>query len=227
MSLSLEVVKKLVPRGQRTLITQEFIDKIENCMGDSLIADQFKDNFVSYLNILGDSKYKMEDYISAVKYVSFKLLGYTNIDAYAATFPDRYQRLKLMDQKQIDAYVSMYNKGKLVVQMYEQSLVPSYVLNAPMYQDALNTLAEMIIDPSVKGMAKVKACEAILQHTKQPEIIKTELTIGTSNNDSLNDLREVTEKLAETYRAALVGGQVSLKEIAESKLIDVTPKEVE
>ena len=216
----LESIKKLVPKAQRTLITEDFVNRLEASMKDSIIAEEFKDNFITYLNVLSKGKYKMEDYISAVKYVSFKLLDYSNVKAYAATFPERYQRL-VEEGQQIDAFVSMYNKNKLVIQIYEQTIVPSYVLNAPLHQQALNTLAAMIQDEDVRGMTKVKACEAILAYTKQPEIIKGELTIGIEQSDTINDLREVTEQLAETYRKALQGGARTLTQVAEAKIIDV------
>ena len=225
--LALESVKKLVPKNQRTLITQEFLDKLEASVNDSLVAEQFKENFVTYLNVLSKGKYKMEDYINAVKYVSFKLLGYSNINAYIATFPERYERLKAEGQTQIEAFVSMYNKNKLVMQIYEQTIVPSYVLNAPMHQQALNTLAAMIIDDDVRGMTKVKACEAILQYTKQPDVVKGELTIGIEQSDTINDLREITENLADTYRVMLEKKGMRLKDVAEADIIDVTPKDEE
>ena len=223
--LALESVRKLVPKNQRTLITQEFLDKLEASVSDSLVAEQFKENFVTYLNVLSKGKYKMEDYINAVKYVSFKLLGYSNINAYIATFPERYERLKAEGQTQIEAFVSMYNKNKLVMQIYEQTIVPSYVLNAPMHQQALNTLAAMIIDDDVRGMTKVKACEAILQYTKQPDVVKGELTIGIEQSDTINDLREITENLADTYRVMLEKKGMKLKDVAEANIIDITPED--
>lgn len=225
MSLELEAVRKLVPKTQRGLITQDFVDRIAASVADTEVAEQFKENFITYINVLSKGRYKMEDYVSAVKYISFKLLGYSNIKAYAATFPERYQRLKDEGQQQIEAFVSMYARGKLVNQIYEQTMVPTYVLNAPLHQEALNELAMMIKDPDVRGMAKVKACEAILQYTKQPEVVKGELTIGIEQSDTINDLREVTENLADTYRVMLEKKGVRLKDVAEANIIDVTPEE--
>ena len=225
MSLELEAVRKLVPKTQRGLITQDFVDRITASVADTEVAEQFKENFITYINVLSKGRYKMEDYVSAVKYISFKLLGYSNIKAYAATFPERYQRLKDEGQQQIEAYVSMYARGKLVNQIYEQTMVPTYVLNAPLHQEALNELAMMIKDPDVRGMTKVKACEAILQYTKQPEVVKGELTIGIEQSDTINDLREVTENLADTYRVMLEKKGVRLKDVAEANIIDVTPEE--
>ena len=225
--LQLEAVKKLVPKAQRTMITQDFLDKIVASVTNSEVAEQFKENFVTYLNVLSKGKYKMDDYISAVKYVSYKLLGYSNIKAYAATFPDRYQRLKDEDQQQIEAFVSMYARGKLVNQIFEQTMVPTYVLNAPLHQEALNELAMMIKDPDVRGMTKVKACEAILQHTKQPEVVKGELTIGIEQSDTINDLREIVENLADTHKVLLERKGMTLKQIAETNIIDAEYTEVD
>jgi len=225
--LAIEAIKKLVPKAQRGLITQEFVNKLECSVENSLIAEQFKENFITYLNVLSKGKYKMNDYISAVKYVSYKLLNYSNIAAYAATFPERYQRLKEEGQEQIDAYSSAYNKNKLVLQIFEQTVVPSYVLNAPLHQEALNELAKMIKDPSVRGMTKVKACEAILHYTKQPDVIKGELTINVEQQDTIAELREVTEQLAQTYKDILEKKVKSLKEITEANIIDITPDELD
>jgi hypothetical protein len=226
--MEIEAVKRLVPKNQRGMITPEFCEKVEKCVNDPVLAEQVKSNFISYLNVLSTGKFSMDEYLNAVKYVSFKLLNYTNRDAYAATFPDRWERMvkEGVEEKRMDAYVAMYNKSKLVMAIYEQTIVPTYVLNAPLHQEALNVLAKMIKDPSVRGMAKVKACEAILTHTKQPEIVKGELTIGLQENETIAELREVTEQLANTFRASIGKGK-TLQDVAEAQIIDVKVEEIE
>ena len=226
--MEIEAVKRLVPKNQRGMITPEFCEKVEKCVNDPVLAEQIKSNFISYLNVLSTGKFSMDEYLNAVKYVSFKLLNYTNRDAYAATFPDRWERMvkEGVEEKRMDAYVAMYNKSKLVMAIYEQTIVPTYVLNAPLHQEALNVLAKMIKDPSVRGMAKVKACEAILTHTKQPEIVKGELTIGLQENETIAELREVTEQLANTFRASIGKGK-TLQDVAEAQIVDVKVEEIE
>lgn len=220
MTLELEAVKKLIPKVHRHMVTQEFLDKIEESIGNPLIAETFKENFVSYIKVLQGGKYKMVDYINAVKYISFKLMGHTNIDAYVATFPDRYQRFKDqgVDQRTIDAYVSMYNSNKLVMQIYEQTVIPTHVLNQPLHQQALNTLARLISTPGTKGLILVKACEAILEYTKPP--VDSKILIGVEQSDTIAELRQATEQLAETFRDALRSGAKTLKEITEINVID-------
>lgn len=222
--LELAVVKKLLPKQHATMLTQEFLDRIEAAVGDSEIAEQFKENFVSYINVLRGGKYSMDDYINAIKYISFKLLGYTNKDAYISTFPDRYARL-VKNNQNVDCFVQAYNKGKIVNQIYEQTMVPTYILNAPLHQEALSELAKMIRDPGVRGMTKVKACEAILNYTKPPEVAKAEIKIGVEQQETISELREVTEGLAAVLQQSIKEGAQSLKEVTHKKIIDVTPSE--
>lgn len=226
--IELEAVRKLLPKSHKTLLTQEYLDRIEAAVENSEIAEQFKDNFITYLNVMSKGRYKLEDYVNAIKYISFKLLGYSNINAYASTFPERYQRLTSLQKKEdIAKYVTAYNSNKLVCQIYEQTMVPTYVLNAPLHQEALNELANMIKDPGVRGMTKVKACEVILNYTKPPEVVKGELTIGIEQQDTISDLRETTDQLAKIYVTMLEKGVKSLDEIAESQIIDTTSRKVE
>ena len=222
--LELAVVKKLLPKSHATMLTQDFLDRVEASVKDTEVAEQFKENFITYLSVLRGGKYSMDDYTHAIKYITFKLLGYTNRDAYISTFPERYARLCKTGQV-VDPYVQAYNKGKIVNQIYEQTMVPTYILNAPLHQEALSELAKMIRDPGVRGMTKVKACEAILNYTKPPEVAKAEITIGMDQQETISELREVTEGLAAVLQQSIKEGAQSLKEVAHRKIIDVTPKE--
>jgi len=84
--MEIEAVKRLVPKNQRGMITPEFCEKVEKSVNDPVLAEQIKSNFISYLNVLSTGKFSMDEYLNAVKYVSFKLLNYTNRDAMQLPF---------------------------------------------------------------------------------------------------------------------------------------------
>jgi len=218
--LTLEAVQKLVPKQQRTLITKEFLNRIERSVKRHDEAEEIKKNYISYLHVLKTGRYRMDDYLNAVTYVTFKLLNYTNINAYAATFPERYARIT-RDKGQVDAYASLYNSNKLVNEIYAQTVIPTHILNAPLHQEALSTLAGVIKDPDIKGLVKVKACEAILEYTKAPTIIESKLTIGIEQQQTISDLRQVTEQLADTLKVALQEGKTNLRHVADMNIVDV------
>jgi hypothetical protein len=170
----------------------------------------------------------VDSYVQAVKYVSHKLMGCTNIEAYTKTFPDKYQRFvqQGVQAKDIASYVTAYNKSKLVNLIFEQTLIPSYVLNQDLYQRALNVQADLMIN---SGSDKVRcdAANSLLTHLKMPETQKVELEIGVKEDSSIGALRQATLELARQQRLAMESGQMSAQEVAHAKLvIDVDATEV-
>jgi hypothetical protein len=149
-------------------------------------------------------------------------LGKTDIDAWTATFPERYDRLLKSGIKREDIYphASMYKSNKLVVALMEQSLVPSYILNAPLHQQALAEAANMMINARSE-MAKAKAIELVLNYTKAPETSKIKIDLGVQDVDAIADLRKVTQELAAAQMLAIKSGASSVREIAESTIIEV------
>lgn len=215
-----ETLKAVVPKNQRDLITPDLVDRLNSWGEDPLLVDTFRENLVSYVGVLRDGKYKLEDYINAVRFVSYKLLGHTDIDAYAITFPKRYATLEQqgLTRDEMSPYTSAYKKNKLVNAIMEQTLVPSYVLNAPLHQEALNTLAHIM----VKGRsetARVNAAIGILSATKQPENSKITIDLGVDSKDAISELRQATEALALAQQEQIRSG-VSVRVIAESRITE-------
>lgn len=233
MELKIDSVKALVPKAQQSLITEDFVDKLNTAQVDSSVMDEFKNNFISYISVLRDGKYKMDDYLNAVKFVTYKLLNFSDIDAYIATFPERYDRvaedLRLKNgsfvKDDVAPYACMYKKNKLVIAIFEQTVVPSHILNAPMYQEALNELSRIMISGKSE-MARVNAATAILQHTKAPETKNIKLDIGMDTADAISSLREATEKLAIQQQQSIKAG-IAIKEIAEATIIDAVVEELD
>lgn len=219
--VDINVLKDIVPKNQKSMITQDLVDKVNEWDKDPLLVDSYRENVYGYIGVLKEGKYKIEDYMNAVRFVSYKLLGHSDIDAYAITFPERYKRLidEGLKRPQMSPYSVAYKKNKLVNAVFEQTIVPSHVLNAPMYQDALNELAHIMVHGKSE-MARVTAAGHILTNTKAPEVTKIQLDIGVNNSDAIGELRKATEELAIEQERSIKAG-LSVKYIAESKIIDV------
>jgi len=225
-NLTREMVEKALPSTLRASATQQFVDQINNIVSDPLIAEQVRNNFISYSRVLAEGKFKTEDYLHAVTYVSFKLMGMTNQDAYFRTFPVRHQTLvaKGTISKDIAAYVSAYHKGKLVNLIMEQSLVPSWVLNQDMYQNALNVQAELMINASSEKV-RTDAANSILTHLTKPKEAGPLVNIDLRETAGINELKDMMVRLAQTQQKAIEGGATSTW-IAAQKIIDAEVVEV-
>lgn len=227
-ALTIEQFKHCLPDKVKKSVNQELIDQINNTLGDPEMYESYRDNLLSYTKVMADGRFKVESYIDAVRYVSHKLMGCTNIDAYIKTFPDKYSGFiaQGVAAKDIASYVTAYNKGKLVNLIFEQTLIPSYVLNQDLYQKALNVQADLMVSANSEKV-RCDAANSLLTHLKMPETQKVELEIGLKEDSSIGMLRETTMALARQQRMMMEAGAMNAQEVAHSRLvIDVESKEL-
>ena len=218
--LTLDQFQLALPDKVKKSINQELIDQINNTLSDPEMFESYRDNLISYTKVMADGKFKVTQYIDAVRYVSFKLMGCTNIDAYTKTFPDKYQRFiqQGVQAKDIASYVTAYNKSKLVNLIFEQTLIPSHVLNQDLYQRALNVQADLMINAKSEKV-RCDAANSLLTQLKAPEVKKVELDIGVKEDSSIAALRATTLELARQQRLMVESGAMNAQEIAHGKLI--------
>lgn len=216
--ITLDVLKDVAPKKARSMVTQSLVDKINDWGEDPKLLGGFQANVLSYIGVLKDGRFKITDYMNAVRFVSYKLIGHNDIDAYAIAFPDRYQRLinEGENRNSIAPYVSMYKKGKLVVQIFEQTIVPSHVLNAPMHQQALNIALAIAMD-SRSDVARVNACNTILANTKPPEAVKLELDISIDTGSVIDDYESAMRAMVDKQKELIAQGG-DLKAIANASI---------
>ena len=127
-ALTEEQLMRSLPRALKKTVTPELIDGINKLLAEPGMRENLKDNLLSYTGVMKDGRFKIGQYVAAVKYVSHKLLGASNIEAYAKTFPDRFQRLvdEGAEGKTISSYATAFNKTKLVtLKVLTQAMIHS------------------------------------------------------------------------------------------------------
>lgn len=218
--LTVDQFKQALPDKVKKSVNQELIDQINTTLSDPDMYEAYRDNLLSYTRVMSDGRFKVTDYISAVKYVSHKLMGCTNIEAYSKTFPDKIARFTAQGvlPKDIASYVTAYNKSKLVNLIMEQTLIPSYVLNQDLYQKALNVQAELMVSAKSEKV-RSDAANSLLTHLKMPETQKVELEIGVKEDSAIAALRATTMELARQQRMMLEAGAMNAQEVAHSRLV--------
>ena len=224
--LTVDQVSRALPANLKSNANQALVDLINNVVADPLVADQVRENFLSYTGVLKEGRFKIEDYLSAVTYVSFKLMGKSNEEAYMLTFPSRYQGLvaKGTSKKDISSYVSAYNRGKLVNLIMEQSLVPTWVLNQHLYQKALNVQVDLM-ENAASEKVRTDAANSILTHLKKPEASNFQISLDVKDSSGMSELKDAMARMAETQRDLIERG-ISTKQIAAAPLIEGTATEV-
>lgn len=217
--LTKQQIVNALPSSFKNSVTQELVDTINNVTQDQLLAEQFRENFVTYSSVMKDGKFKTMDYLSAIQYVTYKHMGYSNKDAYFKTFPNRQAELvaRGTSEKDISAYVSAYHRGKLVNLIMEQSLVPVWIVNQDNFQKAINVQVELMTT-AVSEKVRCDAANSILTHLAKPKDQVTNINLDMRENSGLTDLKNTLQALAEQQLVAIQSG-TSTKEIAGSSLV--------
>lgn len=220
--LTAEQFKQVVPNQFKACVSQELIDQINKTLADPDMYETYRDNLLGYAHVMREGKFKMEDYINAIKYCSHKIMGASNIDAYVKTFPDKYQAMLSAGKnaKDISSFVTSYNKNKLVNLILEQSMIPSWVLNQDMYQKALNHQLFLMLNAKSEKVQS-DAANSILVHLKPPEVTKVELDIGLKKDSAMDDLKQNLAELALMQKQFISAGVTQVKDLAQQKLVRV------
>lgn len=216
--ITVDTLRQALPRQQRGMVTQDVVDRFNQAASGEM-AETLRENFLGYIDVMQEGKFKLEDYLNAVKYVSYKVMGKSNRTAYSLVFPDRYVRLMadptLCDE--IDSYVTAYNKGKLVNLILAQTMVPTHVLNQDMFQKALNVQMELALTAKSE-MVRSQAASSILTILKTPEAAKVKIDVNVKHDNSIEALQDMMVQLAERQQA-LIGQGVPLNAITAQPLV--------
>ena len=160
--------------------------------------------------------------------MSHRLNGDTQHDAYFKTFPSRYQNLMALGKtpKEISNYVAMFNKGKLVQKIQEQTLTPAWVLNQDMFQAALNTNYQIMMDSDVSPKVRVEAANSLLTHLQKPKEAAPAVNIDLRESSGLSELKKALGQLA-TQQQQLIEQGGSTRDVAAQRIVDVSAQEIE
>lgn len=227
MALTQADVKAALPAHLHVAATPAFVNKLNNIAADPLVAEEVEKNFISYAKVLLDGKYKTEDYLNAVAYTTYKLLGHTNQEAYSLTFPDRIREMtaKGYDKQKISSFVAAYHKGQLVSAILQQAIIPAFVLHQSKFHDAINTQHSIAMDTGALNKDRVAAADSLIKALTPPQAKEVNINLGVQESSGMKELRETILDLATQQRNHIANGG-DVHAIAESKLINVTPKPV-
>lgn len=218
--VTVEDLKLSLPATLKRTATQEMADLLNNIAADPMVAEEVRNNYISYSGVLKDGKFKTEDYIRAVTYVSYKLMGDTNKEAWCKTFPDRHATLAARGatEKELSAHVAGYAKGQLVNKILDQSMVPAYVLNQDIFQQAINQQAWLMKNAQSEKVQS-DAANSLIVALKKPDAVKGQIDLNIKDESGINELRGVLRDLAVAQVGLLKDGE-DIKTVTDARIIE-------
>ena len=214
-----EDVQRALPANLKSSATPALVNTLNTLTSDPVLAEHIRENFITYTHILQEGKWSAEQYVSAIQYVTHKLMGRSNLEAYQLTFPQRYNELvaKGTTSKDISAYVSAYHKGKLVNSIMEKCLIPVHVLYVDTYHAAIRTQADLMMNAQSEKV-RAEAANSILTHLAKPKDAAPAVATQVNISVELDAMKKMMTDLAQTQLNAIDGGMTA-KDLASQRLI--------
>lgn len=212
--------KRCLPPSIRGSIDDSIRVQLNECLNDPDMREAISQNLIGYTNVISQGRFKLSSYISAVQYCTYKSMGDTNILAYKKTFPSRWTEWehKQVPLNQRTSYITLYNKSKLVTLIYQALAIPTAILNADVFQEAINVQRQLMLDPSVKPLVRCQAAKALMDTLKPEEVKQMEVAVNIKESDTVEELRKTTAELAKAQLEALRKG-ADIESILGSKIV--------
>ena len=222
-AITLKELRDSLPQKKRHLVKQDLVDNI-NQLGSAEFQEVYKENLIRFTDVLSEfPRQGVNGYADAVMFVSYRLLGDTQFDAWKKTFPEKYKKIAAR-KKGIEyerSWARHYAVNKMVNRIMERSMIPVYILNADIHQEAINVQADLMRHAKSEQVRQ-KAAECLINTLKPPEEATLNIRVNHSS-DALDELRDATRALAVAQREAIMAGRAGVRQIAESNIIDVNP----
>ena len=216
--ITVQNLKQALPATTKLTVSQSLVDKLNAVTSDPILAEHIRDNFISYNTVMQAGKYTADEYINAITYCTYKVMGLTNKDAYINTFPQRHQQLvaRGASAKDISAYVAAYHKGKLVMSILDQAHISRWLVNQDVYQKAINVQADLMRNAQSE-LVRTQAANSILTHLAKPKDAVPQVAIQINQNTGMNELMDAMAALAEK-QVNMIDHGVTAKELAAQRI---------
>lgn len=203
-----EEFKRCLPANLKGSIDDSIRLQLNKCLADPNMREALSQNLIGYTNVITQGRFKLSSYISAVQYCTYKSMGDTNVLAYKKTFPEKWTEWENQNVplNQRTSYITVFNKSKLVTLIYQALAIPTSILNADVFQEAINTQRSLMMDPKVSPMVRCQAAKALMDCLKPEEVKQMEVAVNIKESDTVEELRKTTMELAKAQMEALKKG---------------------
>jgi len=214
-----------LPSQYKNKVNPEILKHIKKKMSDPDMYEDLRDKMISYASVLKEGKFRVKNYLDGVRYMSYRAMGMTNEKAYEATFTKKVKewRARGMDKKTISSYVSQYNKSKLIVLLYERTMIPVKLLNQDNYQKAINKQVQLLEAKS--EFVQQQAANSLMVNLAPDPKMQLPTDNVDQQNSIIKGLREATTALVNQQRKQLEDKVIDASDLAASQLMPIPQTE--
>jgi hypothetical protein len=236
-----EAMYSIISKGKTKRGAKDFVYDIKNGLSASLKnasedgavpIDMLKDAILDCTTVINRHKrIDPEFYVKAVKFLSLRDLGYTILDAWSITFPERRLRMEKdnMDIEVIKMSAVAFANGSILTTLRKLKAVPIRVAFMDVKARAVGKLVKLM-EESDSEKIQMDSADKLLIHLVDPEEDKyteAEQVNDMEDKEHKNKLLDTLRDVVEVQRAAMIAGVpiAQVQNIHKSKPIDIEIEE--
>jgi len=200
-------------------ITDKDRKVIEDITDKDFDEDAFVDSIIGFEDIMRGNSNSTEQYIKAIQFASYVGLGMSQTEAYSKCFPDRAMKKISQGEQVLSSASSTYANGKLVKDITQRM----YLHNNLLFLDKEFKARKKLFEIGMSGDSKtnVEALKVFLDNQyREKDKSGFNMQVNFNDNSGVTNLNDALTKLAERQSTMIERDMITLKEVAESKIVD-------
>jgi hypothetical protein len=225
---SVAEVQSRMPESYKSLITQDWVDKVNTSSQDVIVKESIKDNIMNSTDVLGKgTKFSVDVYLNAVKFVTYTLMEQSKKEAYTNTFPKRVNAIRTKhagkdpaySERLINSYASSYAATEMVKLLILRVSASSFVLNYDNVQTAVGVVMDLMESAKSSDRTKLDAAKVILDNFKPPEKSQLDINVEIKEETMISSLQNLIDTISSKKKELILDGNKTHDVINNAKLI--------
>jgi len=205
-TLTLDSLKSSLPKFLRDYTTQETYDRVLTSLNED--RDLKRQVAANVKLVQEEDGIRLDELVKATTFVTYKLQGMSDEEAFEMVFPERAARIKAVSgdyRKLYKSRVRAYAHGRLVTRLMEHSIIPAWIRNHGVYQEAVETQLD-IMRNGKNDAVRQKAADSLMTHLAKPEKGVPQVQVNVNEGGGLQEVREMLDKLSQTQQKSIIEG---------------------
>jgi len=178
------------------------------------------EDVISYTDIIKEGKWSIVEYLNAVRYVTYQMMGHSNRQSFLKVFPDKIG----VPTVTLDKYVNKFNKSKLVLSLQKVATVPLYLTHHYLLNKAIAKQAELM-DTAKSEMVKHLAAKELCNILKPPEENYMQIDVNVKKDNSIEAIEQALYSTANKLVQGVQDKTTTTENILNANIIEAEYEE--
>ena len=214
-----DMIRQALPESFLKKSKKNIFDDIRKELCGHPLSEIYIDNFMSAgVAVKNTHAWTIHKYCKAVKFLTHKFLGRTDLDAWICAFPEKYEEL-LENKKHLrfyESYANYFARSDVVHDIIETMIKPPHVAHYHLYHESIVMLGKKMRESSSDRIV-IDAAIALANILAPPPDSNVNINVNVSNPE-LESLKAGLSDLAKQQIDMIKNKEISVKDVALMKV---------